>query len=293
MVCLALLVLFAAPSGDVEAFPDARATLEGPVVADPDEPRFSYGTIGARSRSSFGGRLGLVGFEPGEHQVVLSLAPFLELTNISGQPISWQSFRANVGLDVSWRPPLAESRGLVVHTGYFHESDHVADTEVYEATFLEARTEPFDNGNFSSFEYIKVRADFWQRWRYAAPPVLTLIASPGLRLFTPNINTNDTRGDVAALQGEVRFDVAWRPQISTWVAAYGELGLRHFNDAASYQQVHSGPAVTRRVLLGLTAQHRSPARFVFQVGYDNSNGRGVDFMRGWGHAFTVELGFYR
>lgn len=260
------------------------------MVADPDEPRFSYGAHGPRFRSSFGGRIGLVGFEPRHHRVVVSLAPLLELTNISSEPISWQTFRANVGLDVSWRPPLRVGRGLILHAGYFHESDHVADTEAYRTEFL-APFARFDNGNFSSFEYVKLRVDAWQQWGRRIVP--TLLASPGLRVFTPNINSHDTRGDIVALQGELRFDVAWRPRLSTWVAAYGEWGLRTFDDADRYRNASTGPALTRRALLGVTARGRSPTRFVVQLGYDNSNGRGVDFMRRWGHAFTFEVGIHR
>lgn len=289
VVLLGWLALNVGP--ETEALPDARPLLD--VVADPDEPRFSYGTIGPRSRSTFGSHLGLVGFRTQEHRIILALSPLLELSNISGQPISWQSFRANVGLNVLWSPPLAHRRRLVVHTGFFHESDHVADLETYRESFLADPVAPLDNGNFSSFEYLKVRGDFSQGWLVARGLPLTLVVSPGLRVFTPNFNRGDSRGDVLAVQNEIRFDVAWLPQVSTWVAAYGEIGLRNFEQTDLYRAAHSGPPVSRRLLLGVTARHRGPARFVFQIGYDNSNGRGVDFMRRWGHAVTAEIAIYR
>lgn len=293
MIQLALVGLIAAPSTQVDAFPDARAMLENPVVADPDEPRFSYGATGGRHRSSFGGRLGLVGFRVRDHRVAVSLAPLFELANVGAAPVSWQTFRANVGLDVSWRPPLAQNRGLVLHMGFFHESDHVADIATYSAMFLADPRNSFDNGNFSSFEYVKARFDFSQHWRVDHVPALALLVSPGIRVFTPNLNRADTRGDLAALQNEVRLELGWRPHLSTWIAAYGEVGFRSLDDGSRYRDPHHGPAWTRRILLGLTTHGAGPSLFVFQAGYDNSTGRGVDFMRTWGHALSLEVAIHR
>lgn len=106
----------------------------------------------------------------------LAMDGFVELRNFTrDQPVPWQSFRANVGFEILVGSPslsrtLLPARGsLQLGVGWFHESDHVAALEAYEIDFLTpARvgslqvTPALDNGNFSSFEYVKLRAIYRQ-----------------------------------------------------------------------------------------------------------------------------------
>src|SRR5262249_22961407 len=129
--------------------------------ADPDQPSLRYGLYGLRWKAMAGEGVVLVGGVSEALRIGLCLDGFIELVNFdTGFPVRWQSFRANIGLEILAESPRLSSailpRGgqLQLALGWFHESDHVADLNSYTAEYLSPSpltgSAGFDNGDFSS-----------------------------------------------------------------------------------------------------------------------------------------------
>src|SRR5262249_46895816 len=126
----------------------------------------------------------------------VALDGFIELINFDkGFPVPWQSYRAQIGLDLLAESPrlseaiLPHGGQLQLSLGGFHERDHVADRDSYVAQSLLpgplGLRPPFDNGNFSSYEHIKLRAVYRQSLLRGR---LTTMAALGARVFPKAID---------------------------------------------------------------------------------------------------------
>ena len=299
-----LLALCVAGEADHVALPDLRPFLGKQPSLDPDEPRFEYAHHQLRWHAMAGSELGLWGIDHPRLRYALALSGFIELVNISPAPVPWHTFRANVGFDTFWRPrgPRPSESDVVIAFGWHHESDHVASQSGFRGQFL-APGGDVNTGNFSAFEYFKLRADWVQGFAWAGAPALRTIVAPGIRVFTPSINDGDLRAPTVGLQSELRLDVRVARQTTVWFGAFGEWVHNRF--VASRHGVISDPGerdpitgprpfLTRSLRVGATLTNRSRTmQFVPQVGYEHSNGRGVDFMRRWGHAVVMAVTIYR
>ncbi len=154
----------------------------------------------------------LAGVESDRLRLGLALDGFIELINFDqGEPVPWESYRANVGFEVLAESPtlaralLPPGGRLYLAVGWFHESDHAANEQGYIAQYLappsylpgEGAIYPsLDNGNFSSYEYVKLRAVYRQpllRGRLTAQSAL------GARLFPGAIDPGSIRSLRAAV----------------------------------------------------------------------------------------------
>jgi hypothetical protein len=266
--------------------------LPGEPTPDPDQPAFRYGFQGGRWNAMLGDGLVLGAAESDALRLGLALEAFVALENFTtDQPLPWQSFRANVGFELLAGSPrlsralLPAGGTLQVGLGWFHESDHVAAQGAYDTEFLlPAQIGRFDNGDFNSFEYVKLRAIYRQVW---LDERLTLQVALGARLFPPPIDSLAARGQ--RLSGLAEARVTWRASSSLhpYLAGYFELVK---NDFGAHREgfafdLERDPFRFAILDVGLDLVSRNGAMVSPYLRYSNSFGRGVDFPRDYGGQF--------
>lgn len=249
-----------------------------------------------------GGGVALVTLESDALRIGLSLDGFIELVNFNeGEPVPWESYRANIGFDVLAESPRL-SRALLppggrIHltVGWFHESDHAANLDGYKAQYLAPISFPgrvgsiipsFDNANFSAYEYVKVRAVVRQPLLGGR---LTAQSAFGVRLFPEPINPGSIRAMRAAILVEPRLAVRISAGLRPFVSGYFELVEHDFvaRDHGFRFGLDRTPLRYGVVNLGVDLAGAGGAIMSPYVTYSRSHGRGIDFPR----FFGSELGF--
>jgi hypothetical protein len=270
--------------------------------ADPDQPSLRYGFHGGRWRAMGGGSVALVTLESDALRLGLSLDGFIELGNFNqDEPVPWESYRANVGVDVLAESPrlsralLPKGGRIHVAVGWFHESDHAANLDAYKTQYLAPRSLPggfgsiipsLDNANFSAYEYIKIRAVYRQPlWGGR----LTAQSALGARLFPEPINPGSLRAMRAAVLVEPRLTARISAGVRPFVSAYYELVENDFvaRDHGFRFGLDRTPLRYAIVSLGVDLVSARGAIMSPYVTYSNSHGRGIDFPK----FFGSELGF--
>lgn len=286
----------------VETLMSVRRFLADAPRADPDQPSLRYSFQSGRWRAMGGGGVVLVALESDALRLGLALDGFIELVNFDeGEPVPWESYRANIGFDMLAESPrlsralLPPGGRIYLSIGWFHESDHAANLSGYEAQYLAPRSLPgdfgpsspsFDNGNFSAYEYVKIRAVYRQ-------PLLggRLIVEEalGARLFPEPINPGSIRLMRSAILAEPRLAVQISAGVRPFVSAYFELLDNGF--VAREHGFHYGldqtPLRYTVAHLGVDLVGAGGAVVSPYMTYSSSHGRGVDFPR----FFGSELGF--
>lgn len=305
-VASSLLLGLAAPASAEEAegarpwrvealVTEHRFTGDAPR-ADPDQPALRYGLYGLRWKAMAGDAVVLVAVTSDALRLGLSLHGFIELVNFdSGGPVPWQSYRANIGLDLLAESPrlsralLPPGGQLQLSLGWTHESDHAADVGSYVGQYLRpshAGLSSFDNGNFSSYEHVKLRVVYRQPlWGGR----LTAESALGARLFPKAIDPYSLRDLRAAVLAEARLTVRATEGVRPYASAYFEL-VDHGFDAAAHGFTGSLAGQRLRyetVHLGVDLVSRGGAVCSPFLSYSASHGRGVDFPRFYG----PEVGF--
>lgn len=270
--------------------------------ADPDQPSLRYGFHGGRWRAMGGGGVALVTRESDALRIGFALDGFIELVNFNeGEPVPWESYRANIGFDVLAESPLL-SRALLppggrIHlaVGWFHESDHAANVDGYKSSYLAPKFFPggfgsilpsLDNANFSAYEYVRIRATYRQPlWGGR----LTAQASIGARIFPEPINPGSIREMRAAVLVEPRLAARITPGVRPFVSAYFELLDNDFvaRDHGFQFGLDRSPLRYTIVNLGVDLVSAGGSIMSPYVTYSSSHGRGVDFPK----FFANELGF--
>lgn len=267
--------------------------------ADPDQPSLRYGLYGLRWKAMAGEGVVLVGLTSETLRLGLALDGFVELVNFdTGYPVPWESFRANIGLDLLAESPrlsraiLPRGGQLQLSLGWFHESDHAANLTDYVAQYLApsgsfaGAVASFDNANFSSYEYVKLRGSYRQPlWGGR----LTTTSTLGARLFPKAIDPGTLRAMHAAVLAEGRLTVRATEGVRPYASAYFELVGNGFSARANgfSRSADREPLRYAIVSLGVDLVSRSGAIFSPFVTCSRSHGRGVDFPR----FFGPELGF--
>ena len=266
--------------------------------ADPDQPSLRYAFHGGRWKAMGGGGVVLVGVESDWLRLGLALDGLIELVNLDGgQPVPWESYRANVGFEALVESPrlsrLMLRRGGQLHLslGWFHESDHAANLSGYRAQYLTPRSSlgaigsSFNNGNFSSYEYVKIRATLRQP---LLGDRLTAQATIGARLFPASINPGSLREMRAAALAETRLALRLSDGVRPFVSTYFELVDNDF--VARAQGFGFGldrtPLRYQIVNLGVDLVSAGGGIVSPYLSCSRSHGRGVDFPR----FFGTELG---
>lgn len=234
----------------------------------------------------------LVGVESDAFRLGSALEGFVELVNFSGgQPVPWQSYRANVGFELfAGSPHLARALlpfggSIQLGVGWFHESDHAADQTAYVGQYLPPVqvggalvTPRLDNANFSSYEYVKLRAIYRQ-------PVLhdrlTIQSMVGTRLFPSTIDSRSVRALRYAFLAGARLTARPSAGIHPFISGYFERVKNDFvaRDLGFSFGLDHEPLRYAIVDLGIDFVSSNGAMASPYLRYSNSYGRGIDFPR--------------
>jgi len=285
---------------------DPRPFIGRPFSLNPDEPRFEAGFTGPRSRAMLGGQIGLWGMRSARLDALLGLSTFFELHNLQAQWVPWQLLRANVGLMTQWRPHTERlhraGTELFVSFGWLHESDHAVDSASFRARHVFDGFD-FDNGNLSSYEYVDLELLVRQTWPTRRGPTLRSVFGAGVRAYTPAINPRAARTPRAGLRGEARFEVEATDRLTVWLGGYADWTHNEFVPAEhQIRREPTGvlpgvsstrPRLTRSIRLGLETPAWSKAVLVPSLGYEHSDGRGIDFMNRYDRTFFVAVTLFR
>ncbi|MFT3771054.1 MAG: hypothetical protein QM820_37035 [Minicystis sp.] len=267
--------------------------------ADPDQASLRYGLYGLRWKAMAGDDVVLAALVSDTLRLGLALHGFIELVNFErGYPVPWESYRANIGLELLAESPrlsralLPQGGRLQLSLGWFHESDHAANLSNYVAEYLlpsrpfDAAVSSFDNGEFSSYEYVKLRAVYRQPlWGGR----LTTMSAVGTRLFPKTIAPGSVRALNAAFLAEGRLTAHVTSGVRPFVSAYFELVSNGFSASARGFAFGAEREPLRYAIvnLGVDLVSRNGAIVSPFFTYSRSHGRGVDFPR----FFGPEAGF--
>jgi hypothetical protein len=292
----------AAPTWRVQTLMMAHRFIPDEPRADPDQPSLRYGLHGGRWQAMAGAGVVLAAVESDRLRLGLALDGFIELINVGrGEPVPWESYRANVGFEVlAESPALARAilpRGgrLTLAVGWFHESDHAANQQGYVTQYLEPLPilsgfgsvyPSLDNGNFSSYEYVKLRAVYRQPLFGGR---LTAQSALGARLFPKTIDPGSIRSLRAAVLAEARLAVRVSEGVRPFASAYYELLANDFvaKDHGFRFGLDRTPLRYAIVHLGVDLVGAGGGIFSPYVEYSSSHGRGIDFPKFAGS----EIGF--
>jgi hypothetical protein len=200
-------------------------------------------------------------------------------------------FELLVGSPRLSRALLPEGGALHLGLGWFHESDHVAAQGAYANEFLTPvrigglqREPSFDNGNFNSFEYVKIRAAYRQPY---LDERLSLEFAVGSRLFPSPIDSLAHRGQCLSALIESRVTIRATSTLHPYWAGYFEFVKNDFvaRQAGFAFDLERAPARFVILDLGLDLVSQNGAIFGPYLRYSNSFGRGVDFPRDYGDQF--------
>jgi hypothetical protein len=268
--------------------------------ADPDQASLRYGLYGLRWKAMAGDGVVIVAGVSDTLRLGFALHGFIELVNFEqGYPVPWESYRANVGAELLAESPrlsraiLPRGGRLQLSLGWFHESDHAANVSGYVAEYLrpkplffESAVSYFNNGDFSSYEYVKLRAVYRQPlWGGR----LTAMAAIGTRLFPPTIDARSIRAMRAAVLAEGRLAARITEGVRPYVSTYFELVKNDFAARESGFAFGADRAPLRYAILNVGVDLVSKSGSIASVffTYSRSHGRGVDFPR----FFGPEAGF--
>jgi hypothetical protein len=290
------------PTWQVQTLMTAHHFMPDEPRADPDQASLRYGLHGGRWKAMLGAGVVLVSVESDRLRLGLALDGFVELINFDkGEPVPWESYRANVGFEVLAESPslsralLPPGGRLTLALGWFHESDHAANQDGYikeylvEPSFLSGKgliSPSLDNGNFSSYEYVKLRAGYRQPLLGGR---LTAQSALGARLFPGTIDPGSIRGLRAAVLAEARLTVRVSEGVRPFASAYYELLANDFvaRDHGFRFGLDRMPLRYEIVHLGVDLVSAGGGICSPYVSYSSSNGRGIDFPR----FFGSEIGF--
>lgn len=260
-----------------------RGFHEPPPTSDPDNPRFEYGNRGGRWEAAAGIQAVLFGLRSAHVEFALAGSGLIQLINFRDvNPVPWESWRAVLGFNTIWSFPgldrrLPDRGRLVLELGFFHESDHASDVGSYVARFTTLHDESiFDNSNFSSFEFFKLRASYDQ-WLWKDR--LRVTAAFGVRPFTPPIDQWSRRELRLGVNVEGRLAVRIKGNLHGWFALYYEAVLNDFDAGRNSFRgdLDGDPLHYLRLELGLEWTPTTWMACVPFISYSNSHGRGVDF----------------
>lgn len=283
----------------VETLVTVHRFLGDEPSSDPDRAQLRYGILGGRWQAMGGGGVVLVGGPLANLRAAVALEGFIELVNFTQEePVPWESFRANIGFNTLFEAPdlaralLPAGGRLQLAIGWFHESDHAANLDGYLRDYLAsvAAYPDFDNGNFSAYEYVKVRLA-WQQALWGER--VTTHTAVAARLFPPPINPGSLREMRGGFSAETRVSVRATDALHPFLASYFELV---FNDFVAAREGFRGgldaePLRYRTVSAGLDVRSASGATMSPELVFSSSHGRGVDFPRFYGPELGFRIGF--
>ena len=270
---------------------------------DPDAPVSSYRVLSGRHESKLGTRLAAPGPTGPNLRQMTTLDAFFALENWSrSYPISYQTLRANVGIDTAWALPALDARlpaggGLVAQLGWFHESDHVTDTLDFAEALSDPRLDPtvfhdqFDWANFSSYELLRGRL------RYAQPLGLsrwTLFLTADGRRYLDPINPAGGRALTVGWAAEGRLSLQLRDRTALYAAARVDRSHHGLDPRSVGLQAGAVPGLLRQdqAELGVDLRSDGPRVQLAALGR-RGDGRGADFVADYGLEWGLGLRLMR
>ena len=273
---------------------DQALSPSGPDL-DPDGPWSGYGVVGGRFFGHVGTHASIAGRPEGPLGFSIGLQGFVELLNFTDDyPISFQSFRAHVGLESLWALP---GLPLSLRLGWFHESDHVADKDSFltfrDVDYIDGNVifADYDDNNVSSYEFLRLEA----RWQIEQGTRWSGHLSAVPRVFTPDVNPYARRELTAGLGGEARAAVRLTDNGSLAAGARLERWWHNFDPVAVGLRDGLGeaPLTWRTAELAWQQQPAAGRWWVYALTHSNSSGRGSDFFVEHGPEWGASVRFVR
>lgn len=301
-----MLVLFIASlalAGPLQTDQEARPTG---ADLDPDGPWVGYGHMGGRWQAHVGTHLGILGGDGRRLSGQLGLQGFLELQNFeAGYPISFQSFRAHVGLEgLLWSPAvdarLPPGGRATLRIGWAHESDHVASLPPFVEAWVDVDRayalgeDPYsfyDNDNVSSYEHLHATLRWDQPWGEGWAFALALTP----RVFTPDLNPWARRELTHGFGAELRLRRQLTARGALAVGGRWERWWHAFDPVAVGLRAGLGvdPSTWARAELAWEQAPRPDRVWVPWLGLSDGNGRGSDFFVDHGLEWGAGLRVHR
>jgi hypothetical protein len=270
---------------------------------DPDAPVSSYRVLSGRHESKLGTRLAAPSIDGPNLRQMTTLDAFFALENWSrSYPISYQTLRANVGIDTAWALPGLDARlpaggGLVAQLGWFHESDHVTDTLDFAESQSDPRLDPtvfhdqFDWANFSSYELLRGRL------RYAQPLGLsrwTLFLTADGRRYLEPINPAGGRALTVGWAAEGRLSLQLSDRRALYAAARVDRSHHGLDPRSVGLKEGAAPGLLRQdqAELGVDLRSDGPRVQLAALGR-RGDGRGADFVADYGLEWGLGLRLMR
>lgn len=265
---------------------------------DPDEPTLRFASLGGRKEATAGGQFIVAGRRSSALDVSINLSGFIALINFDDQQaMPWQSFRGYMGINTIWRSRWLDERllprggELFLELGFYHESDHAVSLDSFSYHYLRNPMAPFDNGNFSSFEFFKLRLRHQHRFLSGR---IVWTNALGVRAFTPSINPWAHRDLRYAVSAETRCSVGLVRRLHAFFGLFYESLANDFVSRDHNFQYDLDGTSLRYLLMewGFALRSRGGQSLLLSLTFSRSNGRGLDFaeMRTeWGWSLRGHL----
>jgi len=252
--------------------------------SDPDEPALTMAFLGGRLEAMSGVNVLIAARRSRRMDFGLTLPAFIALLNFNeDNAMPWQTFRGSFGLGTLWNPlrfarqRLPEGGSFIFEIAYIHESDHAVDLDGYRATVLISPFVPFDNGNFSSYEYLKLR---WRYQQRLAGGRVHLLGAVALRYFLPSINPGDRRELSFSISAEARGWVRVYRRLAVHLGLFYEVLANDFSSRRNgvRSSLEGDPLQTLLLETGLTVSSFQGRSVQLSFLYSRSHGRGLTFV---------------
>lgn len=265
---------------------------------DPDEPTLRFASLGGRKEAMAGGQFIVAGRRNSALDVSINLSGFIALINFDDQQaMPWQSFRGYLGVNTIWRSRWLDERllphggELYFELGFYHESDHAVSFDDFSYHFLRNPFAPFDNGNFSSFEFVKLRLRHQHRFLSGR---LVWTNALGIRAFTPSFNPGDQRELRYAVSAETRCSVGLVRHLHAFFGLFYESLANDFVSRDNNFRFDLDGTPLRYLFMewGIALRSRGGQSLLLSLTFSRSHGRGIDFadMRTeWGWSLRGHL----
>ncbi len=237
---------------------------------------------GYRWDNTVGATIPLVGYSTPKKYLSLSMAGFINLHDISdNQLMSWQMWRGHLGFDIKFFPFKNNTQHTFSLTALLHhESQHVTDLYTFSDQFLKPAFY-FDYASARSFEFI----GFEVKDEYSIPETrLKIYGALTARYFSKPILPTAIRQQKSAYAVEIgiQYKIAKKQNHLFYLHTFYEQVLNDFVGVTSpYRSFwNKQPFIYRRYELGLFLAHpKNKNNLSVFAGYNNSNGRGLDFLQ--------------
>ncbi len=260
---------------------DARLGM--PLSIHPDFACIKLTQDSGSWKNMVGQTFGFAAAETGHMNISVAISGFIELHDITGQFMSWQMWRGNLGAGLylehkKLNRQLPLKSKLILQTGWNHESQHVTDMKTFIAEYTNLpHPDSFNNGTARSFEYITVQLHYLlqtnnEQWN--------LIIRPGFRYYPQPLLADARRNQKYAFGIEAGIHRKIRKLWDVYIhGLYESINNDYVSNGFPYKyHWNKQPLLYRQIEAGLGFNYNKKQCNLF-MRYSNSNGRGLDYLR--------------